>query len=307
MTDSHVHLYPHQFPHHSHPLTPPKGPYPLERVERFVRTAAARGVTQIAFTEHFYRCVESDEVLGPFWEQERAQLSAHTKEDVLADRKMSLERYVDVVLRAKKAGLPVLLGLEVDFFPETVHDVLGFLEPYPWDVLIGSVHWIGGWGFDKPHAFDEWDRRGHRKVYEQYFDLAAELAGIGVFDVLAHPDRVKMRGQRLDSEPIDLYENLVSAALSGETAMELNSGGLRHPVEEVYSTPTMLRMFADARLNLTLGSDGHMPDGAAWRFDELTAMALDAGFTHTVAFRRRQKAPEPLVAVREVAGPLDQP
>jgi histidinol-phosphatase (PHP family) len=303
MTDSHVHLYPHQFPHHSHPLTPPEGHYPLQRIERYVRTAASRGVNEIAFTEHFYRCVESEDVLGPFWEQQAGDLGQHTREDVIADRKMSLERYVDVVLRAKDAGLPVLLGLEVDFFPETIDEVLRFIEPYPFDILVGSVHWIGGWGFDKPHGFDEWERRGYRTVYEQYFDLAAELAGSGNVDVLAHPDRVKMRGHRLESEPLDLYEKLVTAARSGGTAMELNSGGLRHPVEEVYSTPSMLETYAEGSLDLTFGSDGHMPDGTAWKFDELTAMALAAGFTHTVTFRERKPSPEPLVVAENLTGP----
>lgn len=296
MADSHLHLYPHQFPHHSHPMTPPDGDYPLERIESYVRHAASRGVGEIAFTEHLYRCYESEDALGPFWEQESAEISGNTRADVEADRKMSLDRYVEVVLKAKEEGFPVLLGLEVDFFPDTIDAVLELIEPYPFDILVGSIHWIGGWGFDKPHAFDEWERRGYRTVYEQYFDLAAEMAGTGKLDVLAHPDRVKMRGHRLESEPTDLYERLIRSAQLGGTAMELNSGGLRHPVEEVYSTPTMLEMFADGGLSLTLGSDGHMPDGAAWRFDDLTSMAADAGFTHTVTFRSRQPSFEPLRA-----------
>lgn len=294
MADSHLHLYPHQFPHHSHPMIPPEGRYPVERIESYVRNAASRGVEEIAFTEHLYRCYESEDVLGSFWDQEDAEISENTRADVEADRKISLERYVEVVLEAKQEGLPVLLGLEVDFFPETIDAVLELIEPYPFDILVGSIHWIGGWGFDKPHAFDEWERRGYRTVYEQYFDLAAEMAATGKLDVLAHPDRVKMRGHRLESEPTDLYERLIASAQRGGTAMELNSGGLRHPVEEVYSTPKMLEMFAEGGLSLTLGSDGHMPDGAAWRFDDLTSMAVAAGFTHTVTFRRRQPSFEPL-------------
>jgi histidinol-phosphatase (PHP family) len=256
--------------------------------------AAERGVAELAFTEHFYRCFESEDVLGPFWEQETASISELTREDVLTDRKISLESYVDVVLRAKEAGLPVLLGLEVDFFPETIDAVLEFVGQYPFDVLLGSVHWIGGWGFDKPHAVDEWDRRGQRSVYEEFFGLEAELASSGAVDVLAHPDRVKMRGQRLDEEPMDLYEELVAASLSGGIAVELNSGGLRHPVEEVYPGPTLLRMFGDAGLNLSFASDAHMPDDAAWGFDTLADLALDAGFTHTVRFDQRQRSLQPI-------------
>lgn len=298
MADNHLHLYPHQFPHHGHPLTPPDGPYPLERVEEYVLTAAERGVTEIAFTEHFYRCFESADVLGPFWEQETAAVAELTRQDVLADRTMSLDSYVEVISRAKEAGLPVLLGLEVDFFPETIDVVLEMVRQYPFDVLVGSVHWIGGWGFDKPHAAEEWERRGRGKVYEEFFQLEAQLAASGAVDVLAHPDRVKMRGPRLDREPTDLYQELVSASLSTGVAVELNSGGLRHPVEEAYPGPTLLRMFADAGLDLTLASDAHMPAEAAWGFELLAGMALDAGFTHTIRFDQRSRSAEPIVDPR---------
>ncbi|MGB8360346.1 MAG: histidinol-phosphatase HisJ family protein [Acidimicrobiia bacterium] len=298
MADNHLHLYPHQFPHHGHPLTPPDGPYPLERVEEYVLTAAERGVTEIAFTEHFYRCFESADVLGPFWEQETAAVAELTRQDVLADRTMSLDSYVEVISRAKEAGLPVLLGLEVDFFPETIEAVLEMVRQYPFDVLVGSVHWIGGWGFDKPHAAEEWERRGRRKVYEEFFQLEAQLAATGAVDVLAHPDRVKMRGRRLNREPTDLYQELVSTSLSTGVAVELNSGGLRHPVEEAYPGPTLLRMFGEAGLDLTLASDAHMPAEAAWGFDLLAGMALDAGFTHTIRFDQRSRSPEPIVDPR---------
>jgi histidinol-phosphatase (PHP family) len=294
VTDTHLHLYPHQFPHHIHPVSPPQGPYPLERVERFVLGAASRGVDELIFTEHLYRCVESESALGPFWDREEQSLADLSRMDVETDRTLSLDRYVDLMVRAKDAGLPVLMGLEVDFFPESIDAVIDLLEPYPFDVLLGSVHWIGGWAFDKPHASAEWKRRGIRAVYEDFFRLEVELALSGTVDVLAHPDRVKMWGDRPEVEPIDLYEDLVNAAVASGVAVELNSGGLRHPVEEAYPGPTLLKMFAEAGLDLTFASDAHMPDGAGWGFDKLAAMARGAGFTHTARFRQRQRNLEPI-------------
>jgi hypothetical protein len=150
---------------------------------------------------------------------------------------MSLERYVEAILGAKDAGLPVLLGLEVDFVPATIEAVLEVLEPYPFDLLIGSVHWIDGWWFDRRHSIHEWERRGHRRVYEQYFALETQLASSGVVDVLAHSDRVKYLGHRLPEEPADMYERLVTA---GEAAWpwrcRLRAG---HPAAEVPG-PTLL-------------------------------------------------------------------
>lgn len=275
-------------------MAPPPGPYPVERIERYVETAAGRGVAELAFTEHLFRCEESADVLGAFWEREEPSIGEQTRADVEADRILSLERYVDVVLRAKDRGLPVLLGLEVDFFPETIDAVLEFLRPYPFDVLLGSIHWIGGWWFDRTHALDEWERRGHRRVYEQYFALQAALAASGAVDVLAHPDRVKFLGHRLAEAPLDLYRRVVDAAAATGVAVELSSAGLRHPAAEIYPAPTMLAMCREAGLDITLASDAHDPQHAAWRFDELTRLAWDTGFTHSARFRARRRTLEPI-------------
>jgi hypothetical protein len=42
---------------------------------------------------------------------------------------------------------PVVVGLEVDHFPDKMNQV-GALANYPYDVLLGSIHWIGACLFD---------------------------------------------------------------------------------------------------------------------------------------------------------------
>ena len=286
MSDYHLHLYPHRV---DESVPPPPEHYPLDHIAQFVIEAAARGVTELAFTEHFFRCVESTEALGPFWEAAAAEAGSHTAANVRADRTMSLERYVEAIVSAKDAGMPVLLGLEVDFVPDTIEAVLEVLEPYPWDVLIGSVHWIDGWWFDRRHSIEEWDRRGPRRVYEQYFELETLLASTGTVDVLAHVDRVKYLGQRLPEHPIDLYRDLVEAAVRSGVAVEVSSAGLRHPIAEVYPAPALLEMCRSAGLDITLASDGHRPDQAGWGHDAAVAAARAARFTHTAQFRARRR------------------
>ena len=129
MGDYHVHLHEHG-PYTGHGPEPET--YPPGLIESYVEAAAAAGVEEIAFTEHLYRCVEAAPVLGRFWEGDpRSDLAEMTAAFVAEDRWLSLEAYVAAVLEARDAGLPVLLGLEVDFFPETIEAVLDFLEPYP--------------------------------------------------------------------------------------------------------------------------------------------------------------------------------
>jgi histidinol-phosphatase (PHP family) len=299
MSDYHLHLHPHE----PTPDGPPPGAYLVEYLERYVEAAAARGVGELAFTEHLGRCVESAEVLGPFWELEPDPVEQERTRDLVAgDRNLSLERFVDVVLRAKDRGLPVLLGLEVDFFPHTIDAVVEFLAPYPWDLLVGAVHWIGGWTFDRPWARAPYLQRGVRRVWEEYFELSAQLAASGAIDVLAHPDRIKLHGYRPPEEPLDLYQRLVAAAAAGDTALEVSSAGLRKPVDEIYPGPTLLRMSREAGLPISLASDYHSPEGAGWGHDRVVAAARAAGYTHRAAFSARKRTLVPLPDAGEPSG-----
>ena len=106
-----------------------------EGVERYVEQARERGVDEIGITEHVYYFRETRD----FW----------TLPYQLERSRTELGRYCDAVLEAKSRGLPVKLGLEVDWVPERADELAEVLEPYPWDYLIGSVHWIGGLAVDQ--------------------------------------------------------------------------------------------------------------------------------------------------------------
>ncbi len=245
MGDYHVHL-------HEHGAYTGRGPHPGEYpdglIERYVAHAAGNGLTEVGFTEHLYRCVEAAGVIGDFWEAEpRRDLAADTAAMIAEDRTLSIDRYVDAVVAAKERGLPVKLGLEVDFFPETIDAVMAFLEPYPWDFLIGAVHWVGGWSIDYAPSSYEFARRGVRQAYEDYFAVETQLAASGAFDVIAHVDVVKLFGDVVDPVPTDLYEPVVSAAAGTGTAVEVSSAGLRKPVGEIYPAPRFLEMFQRIR------------------------------------------------------------
>ena len=282
MGDYHVHLHPHG-PHRGE--GPEPGIYPPGHIEAYIETASARGVAEVGFTEHLYRCAESAAALGRFWETEPlADLAADTERFVLEDRTLSLDGYVEAVVTAKEEGLPVLLGLEVDFFPETIGAVLDLIAPYPWDFLVGSVHWIGGWSYDRRAASYEFERRGVRRSYEEYFAIEAQLAASGAVDVLAHVDAVKKTGFSLPEPPVDLYEPVVAAAAASGTAVEINTSGLRHPCRQIFPHPTLLSMFHGAGVPITVSSDAHRPGDVASSFDEALRLARSVGYRERLRF-----------------------
>jgi histidinol-phosphatase (PHP family) len=230
---------------------------------------------------------ESDPVLGDFWRNEPDPVAAHTIRMIETERNMVLDDYVAAIADAKDAGLPVLLGLEVDYFPETIEAVLDLLAPYPWDLLVGGVHWIGGFPFDEVEMISEFNRRGVDQVYGAYFDLETQLGASGTVDVLAHADLVKKHGHRLTSDLADVYAIARAIASSG-TLVEVSSAGLTDSCQEIYPSHTLLAAFQDAGVGMTMASDTHVPEGAGWGIDLAADHARKAGYSHRAVFRQRQ-------------------
>ena len=276
---------------------PPIGEYPAGLIESYVEKAAARGVTELGFTEHLYRCEEGAAVLGPFWESEpRKDLADQAREMVALDAGLSLADYVREILAAKTRGLPVKLGLEIDFFPASIDAVMDLVAGYPFDFLIGSVHWVGGWSIDANAVVEEFDRRGIDQAWKDYFDLVVDLAGRGVVDVLAHVDVCKKFGYRPIVEPVHLYARVIEAAVRSGTAVEVSSQGLRRPAREIYPSPTFLKMFHEAGVKITLASDGHRADEAGWGHGEVLAAARAAGYASHLRFDARRCFEVPLTS-----------
>jgi histidinol-phosphatase (PHP family) len=286
--DYHLHLWPH-------------GPRPLEasleQVAAYCAAAQAAGVTEIALTEHLFRFRQADAVLGGWW--------AGLHEEVLgpvmgewwaSEQGGDLDQYVEVVLAAKAAGLPVVLGLEVDYYPGRMHQVADLLAGYPFDVLLGSVHWLGAWGFDNfgPAPFvHEWDARQIDTVWDAYTTHLEELADSGVCDVLAHPDLCKVYGRRPDV-PDEFHDRMAEAAARSGMAAEVSSAGWRKPVGEAYPSPALLARFHAAGVPVTTASDAHGLGHVAERRIDIAELLADAGYDALAAYRQRRRRSVPI-------------
>lgn len=256
-------------------------------LRRFVATAADRGVDEICITEHAYHFPEAAVLLG-----QPGYIAARS-------RGYDVDAYIELILSAQAEGLPVRLGIEMDYIPGREEAIARFLEGRPWDLVIGAVHWLGDWGFDLDPA--SWAGRDVTAAYREYFRLAEQAVASGLFDIFAHPDVIKVFGHRpdpgFDDELLSWYDRLIAAALASGTCLELSSAGLRKPVGEIYPEPRLLERAHRAGVPITLASDAHEPEHVGWAFDRLVAAARAAGYRTTTVFRDRrgqQRAlPEP--------------
>lgn len=247
----------------------------VEAVERFVERAGERGVDEIGFTEHIYYFVQTRDFWGIPYQTERCTLD--------------LGAYADAVVEAKRQGLPVKLGLEVDWCGERADELAEFLAAYPFDYLLCSVHWLdGGFGIDGAVGGGAWEQWPEEEVWSRYVTELSAAAASGNFDALSHPDVAKIHGVRGSD---DRYEELAEAVDTAGVALEISTAGLRKPVGEIYPDPRLLRL---ATAPITLASDAHKPQQVGEDFGRAIELAREHGRGTVSVFDARVRRQEPL-------------
>lgn len=216
-----------------------------------------------------------------------------------ADVRMSLEElpFYHAMLektRAQAGDFYVGIGLEADFHPGTEPYVRKLISGYPYDYLIGSVHYIGAWPFDNPEFAAEFEARELREVYSEYFRLAAQAARSGLFHSIGHLDLPKKFGHVPAEGYLDLAEEVLQIIAGEGLALDVNTAGWRKPVGELYPSEAILARARQLGIPLVLGSDAHRPQEVGYRFTDAAGLLKAAGYTEAVVFREGRAEPYPL-------------
>ena len=242
-------------------------------IGRYVERARTRAVSEIAITEHVHRFAQArDWFDNPWWRGEAT-------EDV--------DAYCEAILAARAEGLPVLVGVEMDWLPGHEAQIAAFLDGRPFDVVLGSVHWLGALGVDHPD-FPAWEEMPPERLWSEYLDELVAAARSGLFDVLAHPDLPKVFGHAMPAAlDARLQEAVAEIARTG-IAIECSSAGLRKPVGELYPAPSLLARLHAAGVPATLASDAHAPEDVARDYPTAVAALRQAGYETITRFSRRE-------------------
>lgn len=246
---------------------------------RYVDSARSRAVAEIAITEHVHRFRQArDWHENPWWRAEATE---------------DLDAYVDAVETAKAAGLPVLLGIEMDWLPDRQDEIASLLERHPFDVVLGSVHWIAELAVDHPD-YPAWGRMPSENVWGAYLEQLGRAAESGLFDVLAHPDLPKVFGSEYPSALEPLLQSTVEVIAGSGVAIECSSAGLRKRPRETYPDPDLLHRFRIAEVPATLASDAHTPEDVGRDYPTTVAVLRGAGYDTITRFRAREGEQVPL-------------
>ena len=271
LTDYHVHLRPDDQD------TPPEHYFTAENVERYLEAAADAGVEELGVSEHVYRFRQALALWRhPLWESSGQD---------------DLDAYCEFV-----RGTPLRLGIECDFVPGAEEPTAELLGARDFDYVVGSVHFIGDEAVDHP-GWDIWEGSADPdEVWRRYFGALAECARSGLFDILAHPDLVKVWGGTRPLPEGDLrrfYEPAVEAIAESGIAVELSTAGLRKPVGELYPARGFAELCVEAGAPFALSSDAHLPEHVGFGYDRAVEFLDALGVGEICVFEGRRRRLEP--------------
>jgi histidinol-phosphatase (PHP family) len=247
--------------------------------ERYREAAGERGIAELGVAEHIYRFRAALDV----WDHEFWRRYAHD----------DLDEYCGFV----REETDLRLGIEMDFVPGREDRIATQLDGRDWDFVVGSVHFLRDHSLDTDD-YSIWGAgESAERVWRRYFETVAESARSGLYDIIGHPDLVKVWGAsapRPDGDLRRYYEPAVEAFADAGVAVELSTAGWRKPVGEQYPATPFLEMLVDAGCPLALSSDAHVPEHLGFEYGRALELLESLGVRELAVFERRARRMEPI-------------
>jgi len=236
-------------------------------MEEYVLKAIKEKIDVFGFSDH-----------APMNYDKKYRMSFEQKNHYESDILLLKEKY--------KGQINILLGYEVDFLDTFISDDIINSDV---DYLIGSVHFINEWGFDNPEFIGVYKNKDIDLIWEEYFDAIRKLAKSNLFDIVGHIDLIKV----FNYLPKKSIKQIVTPALKeikkANMVLELNPAGLRKPIGEQYPSSEILEVAYELDIPITFGSDAHEIEQIGFKYDELTKLAKNIGYTKCCTFQKREK------------------
>jgi histidinol-phosphatase (PHP family) len=272
LTDYHLHLRPDEVGKATEAFT-------QENADRYLAAAEEQGIAELGVSEHVYRFTDSLEIWRhPYWRDQAVD---------------DLGAYCEFV-----RGTTLRLGVEADYIRGAEDRIETLLEAHDFDYVVGSVHYLGEKGAVDDQRYDVWESFSDAdSLWRTYFEWQGELVRSGLFDIVSHPDLIKIWGDDRpapERDPRFHYEPFVEALAESETAVEVSTAGLRKPVGEIYPAQALAEMCREAGAEFALSSDAHAPEQVGYGYDQAMEFLDGLAVERICVFEGRTRRTEPI-------------
>jgi len=219
-------------------------------LEEYVLSAIEKGLKEIGFSDHLPKLKEPD----PY----HAMPLYRLPEYVRTVRRLQ-KKYEDRII--------IKLGIEADYFEGYELETAYLLKAYPFDYVLGSIHFLDDWHFTSREGRERYRTEDPDNAFSSYFFMVEKMINSGLFDVLAHPDAIGKEDFFPSYSLNEYYDKIGSLLAERGMSLEVNTAGLRRRAGTVYPKVDFLKSCVTRGVPLTIGSDAHEPGEVGKDFD----------------------------------------
>lgn len=251
------------------------------KIREYVEAAINNGLEMIGISDH-----------SPYF---------NSKEDKpypnISMGKSEFHDYVQEVLLLKeeyKETIEVLLGVESDFFPDQMRSYQEQYKQYPFDYIIGSVHYVNGINIFKKDRWEGLTNKEKTETKESYYHIIQQSAKSGLFQILGHIDAMKGFYPEFPSIQTDVIESTLKIISNHNLAIEINTSGKTKDCGCWYPADDILERALYYGVDVTFGSDAHIPERVGDEFNLVQQRLKEIGYEKWCFFRQQRKLYAPL-------------
>lgn len=265
------------------------GSYDINWVQGFFDAAKKRGIDEIGITEHSHGFKEFEELYRSELILDDSVVGKYQQKWLMKNKfKYTLDDYFNFMNMLKEKGYPVKTGIEICNFKNQA-TVKQIIDKYDFDYVIGSVHYLHGWGYDFSDIKEEWQQHTLREVYDWYAEEVENICQSGLYDVMGHPFNIRLYKFLPDFDVTDVLERVAVALEKAKMAVDINTGTkYRYPIEEISPYPDFLKIARAHNLPIITSSDAHQPEDCGRFNDEAVAYAKSIGYKGVLTFSQRK-------------------
>jgi len=243
----------------------------IGEIDEYIVKAIEHGVIEFGFSDH-------------------APVPLHLRDGISMSPE-DVPGYINLIMAKKeeyKHKIDIKLGFEVDFPLFDSFENKHLLDPRI-DYIIGSTHYMGDWGVDNPDEISRYNERDIDDIYRDYFALIEGLVDARFCDVVGHLDLIKKFGHRSKTEMTPVIQRIAKKMSLYGIAAEINTSGLRKPVEEIYPSGEIIKILFQENVPVTMGSDSHSPEDVCSGYTPAIEKMKSAGYRKVSGFTNRKR------------------
>ncbi|MFV9510597.1 histidinol-phosphatase HisJ [Tepidibacillus sp. LV47] len=261
----------------------------------------------IDYHTHHERCGHADGRLRDYIEQgikiglDQLGLSDHMPIIHLPEEKIpsgtamklqQLDEYVQEALDLKKeyrGQIDIKVGIEADYVEGFEEKIENLLSPYPFDYIIGSVHFLGEWDHSDSRQIEGWQKKPIDEIFTEYYRAVQGAAKSGLYDIIGHFDVIKKHGHVPQRDLTPLIVETLKVIKEQDLTLEVNTSGLFKVVKEIFPAPAIIKKAVSLGIPFTLGSDAHKPEHVHVGVEEGRRVLKELGVNEIATFDQHKR------------------